>query len=58
MEATKPGIIAPAATVSYRALTACNQELPRSDGGQPGAISGYQTTGISYPNYRVMRPKG
>ncbi|KAJ7197829.1 hypothetical protein GGX14DRAFT_402448 [Mycena pura] len=58
MEATEPGIIAPAATVSYHALTACNQELPRSDGGQPGATSGYQTTGISYPNYWVMRPKG
>ncbi|KAJ7203885.1 hypothetical protein GGX14DRAFT_398636 [Mycena pura] len=30
-------------------------ELPHSDGGLPGAISCYQTTGISYPGYRVMR---
>ncbi|KAJ7214316.1 hypothetical protein GGX14DRAFT_392346 [Mycena pura] len=35
--------------LSSLARTAGNQELPRSDSGQPGAIISYQTTGISYP---------
>ncbi|KAJ7205997.1 hypothetical protein GGX14DRAFT_397274 [Mycena pura] len=37
--------------MSQLILLLLQPELPRCDGGQPEAISGYQTTGISYPGY-------